>query len=552
MGRPLAIQQCMLLVLPVLPSRDAARVAEDLRLKEGFKCPKECQECCDLSAHTFKCVLRTPFSANEPRDKKAIPDHICTNAGQRTSKTTSQQAEVTCLYNAAEKQYRKSGELTAKCSSNSRCCCDKEGVGYCIGDVFHEDRLRRLYAPAEGAEESGEKLLKRLFPLTQGREPQLHHTGICPAGFSDWRDGSSEQCQCDVACGIGSTEEKPKPRAAAWDHRWKQVAGLSDGIYYGEIVVAGWVLEKLWDMSDGHWTQGIMGKYRAVDYVGIYRKLDVDNNYKECAVAFAGTDDIFNVVADALGWMQFTKSWCGFKDVHRSMRNYMNEFFYGDRYDEFNEFLSDSKECDKVIGVGHSLGGSLASLLAGCTNQPAGKQLPGKNINFEIDEIYTFGAAGVATTMPTNPDGKNGCFQGARFYRTSIRPEKKGKPSLSWIDPVPNIGSWRPWPLLHPKTEVVDLIEQTDESGDVAIKDEATECETDEKGKPARYLQQPWGVLFWKFDMELHTMGEYYRALQEHKGLAGKHTAQGDTKIVEGAVLKNFLDDLRQHLGRES
>jgi len=498
----------------------AVRVA-NMELEEGFVCPPECQECCDKSPKEFTCVLRMPVGHGMPADRTCYD--------QKPREQGEVQAEVTCEYSQHELNYRlnEGDELNTKCSSKTRCCCDQEGRGMCVGDTFHMSRLQRQYAPAA----DGNLSLAELFPLTVGQPPLLNNFGMCPPGFSDWADGVDEPCHCDAAC---SSIQKwpPAERAAANAHIWKQMVGMAAGVYGGEPTISGWKLEKLWDISEDTW----INKVGAVDYVGIYRRTQTSwtpegdrNDVKECALAFAGTDDLFNVAADVFGWLRWASSWCGFGGVHASFASYMNTFLRGRRYHEYDSFLANKTECDRVITVGHSLGGSLASLLSGCANWPlhedvlAASGLP--NISFHVDAVYTFAAAGVSNTVAENPHPgcQHGCFEGARFFLQRVT-QSSFWGEKTYVDPVPNLGSFRPYPLRHPKMHVVALTEMVRPEGGKDYKWEfsprcVADCEGGDSTEHRRMMQGPWGVFGYKWDWGMHETKEYYRALIEASDL---------------------------------
>lgn len=67
---------------------------------------------------------------------------------------------------------------------------------------------------------------------------------------------------------------------------------LAAAVYAGEPLVSGWKLEELWDVAES--------SNMATDFVAIYRRHV--GGEKQCTLSFAGTDDVGNAGADALGW----------------------------------------------------------------------------------------------------------------------------------------------------------------------------------------------------------------------------------------------------------
>lgn len=99
--------------------------------------------------------------------------------------------------------------------------------------------------------------------------------------------------------------------------------------------------------------------------------------------------------------------------------------------------------------------------MAGCANRQtweANISKKVKQINFKVNELYTFGACGVSVEMITNhlEGQRDQCFQGGRFYLEEIRKNRIFSPSHR-VDHVANLRSLRPNPFVHPKLDVVVL-----------------------------------------------------------------------------------------------
>jgi len=482
--------------------------SDDLKVTD-FLCPEECQECCRHSRTTFKCVLKMEFgNATSPTNRS------CDQVQRRHEKGQEAQAKVHCKYLPGEKPSQ-SSELATECSSKSRCCCNGLGMGMCIGNSPHKDRLHRLYS-------LGRRTLREAFPFTDGNLPKLNSWGTCPIGFSDWRDGIDTPCSCDTACGDSAKMSwPPEPRAPEDSHRWKQMVGLAAAVYAGEPRVSGWKLEKFWDVAE-NWNI-------ATDFVAIYRR-EIGTE-KQCALSFAGTDDLMNLGADLLGWARWAHTWCGFDTVHASFANYMRAFMNGRRFKEFDSFLSNSSECERVIAVGHSLGGSMADLMAACANRPDSEVAISKKvsqINFKVHELYTFGACGVTGEFITNhmeSSQPHHCFSGARFYL-----EKYSRRGVHYIDPIPNIGSFRPSThLRHPKMDVVAVTEyiggknkERDVKYNVRFHCNTSVADTPKEMPDMQWLQvqAPWGWLAGIHNYNLHNTKHYYDSMAHISDLA--------------------------------
>lgn len=477
----------------------------------SFECPAECQECCVHSKKKFKCVLRVGFERSHNSSKPV--GRRCGEIQQREQASVRSQAKVVCEFERGEYDFRAdpTNELFAACSKRSRCCCDSLGVGLCVGDSYHLERLKRSYH------------------FTHGRAPILRGNGLCPVHFSPWQDGETTPCKCDVACGIGDPGNPPEPRAPASAHRLMQMLSLASAIYEGEPLVSGWKLEKIWDVAAEKWGS------LATDYVGIYRR--EFHSEKHCALAFAGTDDFINVVGDVFGFVSRAGTWCGWGGVHSSFANDMRAFMRSrGRFEEFDSFLADPRECNVVIAVGHSLGGALAELMAACANRPDTEKnvsLKARAIHFQVHEMYTFGACAVSTEMLTNRlrQFSDGCFPGARVF---LEQRHMGRESSHWIDPVANYFSLRPNSLVHPKTTVVALTKHVlgnEQTSNITQANVIAECSRAlpevEPGFTAksrvhrkfRRFQAPWGWRGGSHLWRLHPARAYYDGLAQSPDL---------------------------------
>jgi len=138
-----------------------------------------------------------------------------------------------------------------------------------------------------------------------------------------------------------------------------QLVSLASWIYVARARVANWDLVKLDD------TAGVDGK-SSQDFVGIYKQPTT----RECALVFAGTDDMANAKSDMDA---FNQDWCGLKGVHRGWALAVTRFLQSRSFDSWNEYLADQSQCSKVYVVGHSMGAAMAELFTACqARQEAG------------------------------------------------------------------------------------------------------------------------------------------------------------------------------------
>jgi len=243
-----------------------------------------------------------------------------------------------------------------------------------------------------------------------------------------------------------------------------QIASLASRIYKssdsdvgktlagpGTEVGDGWKLAKVWNLAGT--SEGVSGKtpqpqeenqgQQDVSNVGIFTK------DKTCVLAFAGTSNATDAQRDMdVG----SKPFCGKVtspndrgwSVHEGFGDRANDFLKGAKFEEFRSFLSDKKTCDKVVVAGHSLGGSVANLVAACSNKT---HAASKSPSFKADYLFTFGAPGVSKSVQLdNTEDSRGCFAGARVYNSE--------------DPIPSLTN--PLDFFHPKVMEVRLDGQGD------------------------------------------------------------------------------------------
>lgn len=196
-----------------------------------------------------------------------------------------------------------------------------------------------------------------------------------------------------------------------------QMASIANQINSLGTPVAGWELVRGWNIGDER-------NCAYVQHVGIYQR---DGR---CALSFSSTERISDLRTSAKA---FTRTWCDLPEVHGGYAARLDDFIHGHRFDEFMDFLNDKEQCPHgVVGVGHSMGAALISLMAACANS--------KDF-FTVGELYTFAAPGVSKQQLTNFKSEDGCFKGKRIYIEDA----------VFSDPVPALSY--PFGFMHPKVQ---------------------------------------------------------------------------------------------------
>lgn len=168
------------------------------------------------------------------------------------------------------------------------------------------------------------------------------------------------------------------------------------------------------------------------DFLALYATEDNST----CVLAASGTNDNFD-------WLEninfIPKTFCEIKGVHTGFAGEVEDFFKHPKYQEMKETLQN--RCRTTYLTGHSLGGAIASIIAGC----AAKR--DSNTPFEVHGLYTIGAPGVSREPIANG---NSCFKGLRVYNYD----------KDLIDPVPYVTSRANLvgiSLLHPRVQALQI-----------------------------------------------------------------------------------------------
>jgi len=172
----------------------------------------------------------------------------------------------------------------------------------------------------------------------------------------------------------------------------------------------------------------------------------------ECALAFSGSDDLEDVEEDAEGFS--TTILCGVALHEGFLKKLLIQTRTQLFQDSFVPFLKGPQCAGGVYGVGHSLGGALATILAGCSMRPdAPESIRGINVT----GLYTFGAPGVSKPSGRPGDTRSGqlssatsgCFKGKRFWNTAV------VDGVGAADPIPSIAALLGF--VHPLVTSVNL-----------------------------------------------------------------------------------------------
>jgi len=178
------------------------------------------------------------------------------------------------------------------------------------------------------------------------------------------------------------------------------------------------------------------------DHLALYKK----RGSSECALAFSGSNDAFDWVNNFNALSE--KGTCGYDKVHKGFVAETRNFFKSSSMAELSEIIS--RLCGGVVSsVGHSLGGAVANIVAGCANSPKGLSGLGqvhKDVkSFKVSGLYTVGAPGVSKPAMTNTGGT--CFPGKRAFNYDTTTFDV----VAWI--ATKFG------YLHPEVEAVEMTE---------------------------------------------------------------------------------------------
>mmetsp|Transcript_75380 Transcript_75380/g.125206 ORF Transcript_75380/g.125206 Transcript_75380/m.125206 type:complete len:327 (+) Transcript_75380:39-1019(+) len=181
------------------------------------------------------------------------------------------------------------------------------------------------------------------------------------------------------------------------------------------------------------------------DHLGVYGRRFEGKDKMVCALAISGTNSLADMQTNlAYGSADILSERCplfGYKRVHSGYAHktlaIMDNLSPTGELKQLYEILQDAKLCNgSAYVVGHSKGGALATLLAGCNSWD--------NKLFKLEKLYTFGAPRISYGDPLAyyQDGKESCFPGYRIFNQNAQ----------FTDVVPTLPPGLVHPLLPVKT----------------------------------------------------------------------------------------------------
>eukprot|EP00928_Gymnodinium_smaydae_P014190 TRINITY_DN15160_c0_g1_i2.p1 TRINITY_DN15160_c0_g1~~TRINITY_DN15160_c0_g1_i2.p1 ORF type:complete len:816 (+),score=75.62 TRINITY_DN15160_c0_g1_i2:213-2450(+) len=382
-----------------------------------------------------------------------------------------------------------------RCQSNVKNVGKQRTLQECMLQI---DWLRRATKQSPSSPESASTSPSPMYFIYGTRENeaglcflQTPSSGDCPEGFAF---GNFNYYRLDMKREWGSV---PLPFVA-------QLAQMATRTYYsygsGNHLVGWTVRHQCEKRKDSIWTKvtpGVTG--HASDLLTVFSK------GKRCVLAFEGTNDLKDVEVD----LEIrTRKLCD-AHVHRGFAGELMEFLHTDCWmKDVAPFLAGSQCSDGRIAVGHSMGGSIAALLAYCANRETASRAEGRAASswlqtlqpdapsFTVTAVYSWGAPGFATQPLTNGQSADGCFRGRRFFNL----DALGRDPVPWVTSV--VG------LVHPNMEAVWLSE--DSLG--YVRQTAFKCDS------AQVAQLPRSDSYCHLKFADHSMSRYMYRLEQLYG----------------------------------
>jgi pimeloyl-ACP methyl ester carboxylesterase len=261
------------------------------------------------------------------------------------------------------------------------------------------------------------------------------------------------------------------------------MAALSDAVYSRANQVGNWHHIYGADISD------VAGK-AGEDLISLYKQ----RNRNNCALVFSGTNNIRDWTNNVDAFT--TMAMCGHEEIHRGFATKMQGYFMSPTMKTIGKLVN--LFCNRAVNVvGHSLGGSVASIAAACLNSNTKSRdvvsIPGAEElgirNFRVKGLYTVGAPGFAKHNAMSEE----CIPGARMYNFGDR-----------MDAVPAAAAFLGY--VHPKVMAIELHPAVEDS-------KVYRCDSEE-AKMLPYLRNDV-----KLSSTLHKVPIYMVRLRE---LAGK------------------------------
>jgi len=124
-----------------------------------------------------------------------------------------------------------------------------------------------------------------------------------------------------------------------------------------------------------------------------------------CVLAASGTDDVSDMKSD---FNVLTRDICSMTRVHRGYAHEADLLRSHETYTNvMKPYLMDASKCKTVYLTGHSLGGAIVSIFAGCA-------LNSKTPTWPVHGVYTIGGPRLSKDPITGPN--NECIPGLRVF----------------------------------------------------------------------------------------------------------------------------------------
>lgn len=172
------------------------------------------------------------------------------------------------------------------------------------------------------------------------------------------------------------------------------------------------------------WTPGVMIADTTHKKLGMLDHAWTFSKGGKCVAVFAATNDALDVKQAMGGLVVEPIEFCGFQ-VHAGVVDELAGFMKAPNWTKFITFLN-SPTCTSVTSVGHSLGGALATVFAGCANVGAMNGTFGPRTDYGLVTFAPF----AVSTSPMYSGTPGTPFNGMRYGITATDGGASSKTSL--------------------------------------------------------------------------------------------------------------------------